>query len=270
MDISRSQRRIGVFHLCKIVFADKLRALRQSLRVTDDRPDIVERRARHRQEVMRHSQIIHAVDMQRPCKHQIVNLVHIASKAVLDRQHRTVARTADHRLISLRESAVSDLLPHREDAACRNMCKRALGPAVRDPQPLQKSRLIPPRYRHHILQKLPVIRLDLRVLDPRLSLSDDLGLALGIVDRQPVLPLIFRNLGDLLHPRFKQPRHPVVNVCDLFSDLFQIFHFYILLLLQTRCAFICSACCAIAAPAKSHNPQPAPEMPAASARPPRC
>ena len=182
-DISRRQRCIGVFHLFKIVFADKIRALRQSLRVADNRFDIIHRRARHRQEIMRHRQIVHAVDVQRSGKHQIVNLIHIAREAVLDRQHRAVTRALHDSLVSLGESAVSDLLPHREDPARRDMCERALGPAVRDPQPFQKPRLIAARHCHHIPQELSVIRLQLRICDPRLPLGDHLIFTLRIINR---------------------------------------------------------------------------------------
>ena len=156
---------------------------------------------------MRHRELHRAVDEQRAGKEQIGDLPDLAGIAVFERQHRRIAVAVLRRVIGALKIGERALRGVGEQTVGGDIGKCADRAAVGNAHPLGEPLLIPTGHRHCVLEKIDIIRPQRVVLDPLAAGGDDLSLACGVQDRQPVRLFIGGDLGCCLHPFDKQRRH---------------------------------------------------------------
>ena len=203
-------------------------ALRQRLRMADDRFDLSDLRARKCQEILFDIKAGDPVHIQISGIHQIHDVSDFTGITVLQWEHHAVDLSLFCSCKSRFKIAKGDQFRLREQPFCRDI---GIGPrdsAVSDFHAVHQFVLIRAGDVHDTLLKIHIIWFEFFVLDLRTAFFDHDFFPCLIFDRQGAFFLILRDFFSCLHPLFKELYHLIVNLVDLFSDLIKIFQFQIL------------------------------------------
>ena len=204
----------------KAVLLYKNAALGQRLRVADDGPDRLQRRARHAQQVLPDRQVAHpgndniGVGVQ-----QVEHGGDIARVGVFKRQNAELCIPVLHGVKDLAPGGAGRLPRKGEKAAQRNVAPRTGHALVGGGIAAQPGALVCAGNAHGIAEKGAVVGAQRLVGDAGRVFVKHSGLPRGIKNRLAGLGLVAHHIGHRAHTPLKQSGHLGINGVDLGTGL---------------------------------------------------